>query len=155
MSSLSYLTYATYDMTCPPSLTYYISYIIIHTTHHLQLITCPHYIITPFYYTILLVTYNTILVVVIITDTITVHATIIISVTLFLLAILFTFITGHASPCTIIHHHVSFYAFALSPHVIALCHCTIHIIDTIIIFNTHIISVALGHLTYATYDVYC
>ena len=30
MSSLSYLTYATYDMTRPPSVTYYISYIIIY-----------------------------------------------------------------------------------------------------------------------------
>lgn len=136
MSSLSYLTYATYDMTHLPSITHYISYIIIYatyhilvTTRHLQFITCPRYYHHSNLLHYLLVAYNTILVVVIITHTITVYATVIISLTLFLLAILFTFITSPASPCTIIHHYVSSYAFTLSPHVIALYHLIIHVTD--------------------------
>ena len=93
--------------------------------------------------TIVLVAYTAIIVVAIM-DTTTVHATGIISVTLFFLVILVTIMmTGHASPCTSIHHHLPPYVFALSSHIIVSYHRMIHVTDTIIVFDTHIISIAL------------
>ena len=80
------------------------------------------------------------------TDTITLHATVILSFTLFCLDILFTIITGHASPCTFIYQLFFSYTFASSPYIIASCCLTIHLI-------AHIISVALCHLTYTTYHM--